>query len=109
VERAVLLGMPLPHDLKRWDTVRRVVAGRLVNGYATNDWTLGVIYRANLMTTSIAGLQPCAHQGVENVSGGRGFQKVVICFGVCGRCLTGSWSRLDSSGISLTAVPSSFS
>ena len=68
VERAVLLGMPLPHDLKRWDTVRGVVAGRLVNGYATNDWTLGVIYRANLMTTSIAGLQPCPHSGVENVS-----------------------------------------
>ncbi|GAQ81863.1 hypothetical protein KFL_000930090 [Klebsormidium nitens] len=67
VERAVLLGMPLPHDVKRWETVRGVVAGRLVNGYATNDWTLGVIYRANLMTTSIAGLQPCPHTGVENV------------------------------------------
>jgi hypothetical protein len=106
VERAVLLGMPLPHDLKRWDTVRRVVAGRLVNGYATNDWTLGVIYRANLMTTSIAGLQPGAHQGVENVSGGREFQKDVNCFGVCGRCFTGSWCWLDLAEVSLTAFTS---
>lgn len=30
---------------KYWPEVRRVVAGRLVNGYSTEDMVLSVVYR----------------------------------------------------------------
>jgi hypothetical protein len=46
VERVVLLGAPLVLNTRQWQTVRKVVAGRFINGYSTNDWMLGVIYRA---------------------------------------------------------------
>ena len=29
----------------RWRAIRSVVAGRLVNCYATNDWILALLYR----------------------------------------------------------------
>jgi hypothetical protein len=31
----------------RWCAVRSVVAGRLINGYSVNDWTLGLLYRVH--------------------------------------------------------------
>ena len=38
VEHAVLLGTPVGVTPQRWRMARTVVAGRLVNGYSTQDW-----------------------------------------------------------------------
>jgi hypothetical protein len=45
----------------------QVVAGRFINGYSTNDWMLGVIYRATFLTQGLAGLQAVNIPGIENV------------------------------------------
>ncbi|KAG0576997.1 hypothetical protein KC19_5G124200 [Ceratodon purpureus] len=67
VERVVLLGTPQNLDTTRWESVRKVVAGRFVNGFSTNDWVLGVVYRANFMSQGLAGLQAVDVHGIENV------------------------------------------
>jgi hypothetical protein len=38
VEHAVLLGTPVGMTPQRWRMARTVVAGRLVNGYSSQDW-----------------------------------------------------------------------
>ncbi|XP_038715199.1 transmembrane and coiled-coil domain-containing protein 4-like isoform X2 [Tripterygium wilfordii] len=67
VERVVLLGAPLSIKGERWEAVRKMVAGRFVNVYSTKDWTLGIIYRASLLSQGLAGIQPVDTHGVENV------------------------------------------
>ncbi|KAJ8642226.1 hypothetical protein MRB53_018920 [Persea americana] len=67
VERVVLLGAPIPFKDEHWEIARKVVAGRFVNVYCTNDWTLGVAYRASLLTQGLAGIQPIDVPGIENV------------------------------------------
>ncbi|KAH7415722.1 hypothetical protein KP509_14G058200 [Ceratopteris richardii] len=67
VERVVLLGSPLSIDAQSWKTVRKVVAGRFINAYSTNDWLLAVVYRASLMSQGLAGIQPVHVPGIENV------------------------------------------
>eukprot|EP00249_Psilotum_nudum_P016462 c25836_g1_i1 orf=296-2623(-) len=67
IERVVLLGAPLPLETERWETVRKVVAGRFVNGYSTNDWILGVIYRTSLLSQGLAGIQAVNVPGIENI------------------------------------------
>ncbi|KAG9142624.1 hypothetical protein Leryth_020645 [Lithospermum erythrorhizon] len=47
--------------------VERVVAGRFVNAYSTNDWMLGVAFRASLLTHGLAGIQPVDVPGIQNV------------------------------------------
>ncbi|EFJ22990.1 hypothetical protein SELMODRAFT_104378 [Selaginella moellendorffii] len=68
VERVVLLGAPLSLDRKRWMNARKIVAGRFVNCYSSNDWILGVIYRASILSQGLAGIQPVALPGIENVN-----------------------------------------
>lgn len=48
---------------------RSVVAGRFVNGFATNDWMLGYLFRATSGgINTVAGLRPVeAVPGLENV------------------------------------------
>lgn len=67
VERVVLLGAPLSIETQRWQTVRKVVAGRFINAYSTNDWLLAVVYRASLMSQGLAGIQTVNVPGIENV------------------------------------------
>lgn len=67
VERVVLLGAPIPIKDENWEAVRKMVAGRFVNAYSTNDWMLGIAFRANLLTQGLAGIQPINIPGVENV------------------------------------------
>jgi hypothetical protein len=67
VERVIVLGMPQTLDKATWESVRKVVAGRFVNGFSKNDWVLGVVYRANFMTHRLAGLEPVNFPGIENV------------------------------------------
>ncbi|XP_047337046.1 uncharacterized membrane protein C6F6.13c-like [Impatiens glandulifera] len=45
-----------------------MVAGRFVNAYSTNDWMLGLAFRASLLTKGLAGIQPIEVPGIENVN-----------------------------------------
>ncbi|KAM7256760.1 hypothetical protein ACFE04_012501 [Oxalis oulophora] len=68
VEKVVLLGAPVPINGENWEGARKMVAGRFFNAYSTNDWTLGITYRASLFTQGLAGIQPVNIQGIENAS-----------------------------------------
>ncbi|WOG95198.1 hypothetical protein DCAR_0414505 [Daucus carota subsp. sativus] len=67
VERVVLLGSPIAIKDENWEAVRKTVSGRFVNAYSTNDWTLGVAFRASLLSRGLAGIQPVDIPGIENV------------------------------------------
>ncbi|CAL9154710.1 uncharacterized protein LOC103993236 isoform X1 [Musa acuminata AAA Group] len=67
VERVVLLGAPLSVKGEQWDIARKIVAGRFINVYSTNDWILGVAFRASLFSQGLAGIQPIDIPGVENI------------------------------------------
>ncbi|KAL8477780.1 hypothetical protein ACS0TY_029904 [Phlomoides rotata] len=67
VERVVLLGAPIGIKDMNWEATRKVVAGRYVNVYSTNDWILGIAFRASLLTQGLAGIQPVDVPGIENV------------------------------------------
>nr|AAD20116.1 unknown protein [Arabidopsis thaliana] len=67
VERVVLLGAPISIKNENWRDVRKMVAGRFINVYATNDWTLGVAFRASLLSQGLAGIQPVCIPGIEDV------------------------------------------
>ncbi|KAK6237372.1 hypothetical protein QUC31_002841 [Theobroma cacao] len=68
VERVVLLGAPISIKGENWEAARKMVAGRFINAYSTNDWMLGVAFRASLLTQGLAGIQPVGLQGIENVN-----------------------------------------
>ncbi|KAL9234712.1 hypothetical protein vseg_009550 [Gypsophila vaccaria] len=67
VERVVLLGAPISLQDENWILARKMVSGRFVNAYSTNDWTLGVAFRSNLISQGLAGIQPVDAPGIENV------------------------------------------
>ncbi|CAH9119289.1 unnamed protein product [Cuscuta epithymum] len=67
VERVVLLGAPISIKDMNWEATRKVVAGRFINVYSTNDWMLGIAFRASLLTQGLAGIQAVDIPGVENV------------------------------------------
>ncbi|KDQ61026.1 hypothetical protein JAAARDRAFT_173479 [Jaapia argillacea MUCL 33604] len=68
IQDVFLFGLPAPCDEGTWSSVRRVVAGRLVNGYSEEDYVLAVLSRASDARWHVAGLQPVAVQGVENLN-----------------------------------------
>ncbi|EPS66741.1 hypothetical protein M569_08033, partial [Genlisea aurea] len=67
VERVVLLGAPIPIRDMNWEATRKVVAGRYINAYSSNDWMLGIAFRASLLTQGLAGIQAVEVAGIENV------------------------------------------
>ncbi|KAF2583716.1 hypothetical protein F2Q70_00033863 [Brassica cretica] len=67
VERVVILGAAISINNENWRDVRKMVAGRFISVYATNDWTLGVAFRASLLSQGLAGIQPICIPGIENV------------------------------------------
>jgi hypothetical protein len=46
VQNAYLFGSPVVAKKEEYMRARTVVSGRFVNGYATNDWILGYLFRA---------------------------------------------------------------
>ena len=68
VEHAVLLGAPVDKDRTAWAHARRVVSGRLVNGYSRADYILGVLYRLRGFLATPAGLVAVPCPGVENIN-----------------------------------------
>ncbi|KAI0780973.1 DUF726-domain-containing protein [Trametes elegans] len=68
VEDVYLFGSPLAADPAQWAALRRVAAGRVVNGYGKDDYVLAVLARVSGLNWGVAGLQPVEVQGVENVA-----------------------------------------
>ncbi|GJE95146.1 hypothetical protein PsYK624_113270 [Phanerochaete sordida] len=87
VQDVYLFGAPVPADEAQWAAARRVVAGRLVNGYATQDYVLAVLARVSHMSWGMAGLQPVMVQGVENVDFTEEVGGHLKWRGMVGRCL----------------------
>ena len=68
VESAVLIGSPIPSDVRTWRVMRTAVMGRLVNVYSENDYILAFLYRTSSIQYGVAGLMPVSGLlGVENV------------------------------------------
>ena len=69
VQDVFLLGATVTAPKRAWFEVRGVVAGRLVNGYARNDWVLNYLFRATSGGLNpVAGLRPIEMvPGLENV------------------------------------------
>ncbi|KAG7447934.1 DUF726-domain-containing protein [Guyanagaster necrorhizus] len=67
IEDVFLYGTPVSTDQATWASVRRLVSGRLVNGYSTNDYVLAVLSRVSSVTWNVAGLHSVDVVGVENV------------------------------------------
>ncbi|XP_052821109.1 transmembrane and coiled-coil domain-containing protein 4-like isoform X2 [Mya arenaria] len=58
IEDVILLGAPVSGDAKYWKPISKVVAGKIVNGYARGDWLLKFLYRTASVTFNVAGLAP---------------------------------------------------
>ncbi|KAI0320742.1 DUF726-domain-containing protein [Amylostereum chailletii] len=86
VQDVFLFGAPIAPDAGAWTAVRRVVAGRLVNGYGADDYVLAVLCRMSDASWNVAGISPVQVKGVENVecSGVDGHLK---WRGMVGECL----------------------
>ncbi|XP_040085374.1 transmembrane and coiled-coil domain-containing protein 4 isoform X2 [Oryx dammah] len=69
IEDVILLGAPVDGEAKNWEPFRKVVSGRIVNGYCRADWLLSFVYRTSSVRLRVAGLQPVLLQDrrVENV------------------------------------------
>jgi len=67
IQDVFLFGTPASTDEATWSALRRVVCGRLVNGYAKKDYILAVLSRASDVTWGVAGLHAIQVKGVENI------------------------------------------
>ena len=67
VQDIYIFGAPVSVQTSSWTSARRVVAGRLVNGYSRNDYVLAILARLSDVKWNVAGLQPVCVQGVEDV------------------------------------------
>jgi hypothetical protein len=70
VQNVYLFGSPIIAKKDEYLRARSVVAGKFVNGYATNDWILGYLFRLTSGGISrVAGLAPIPDiPGLENVN-----------------------------------------
>ncbi|KAA8894207.1 hypothetical protein FN846DRAFT_913159 [Sphaerosporella brunnea] len=68
VQNVYMFGSPVVVKRDEFVQAASMVSGRFVNGYATNDWILGYLFRATSGGIGrIAGLAPVDIPGVENV------------------------------------------
>ncbi|VDB90759.1 Bgt-4480 [Blumeria graminis f. sp. tritici] len=70
VQNVYLFGSPVVVNREEYLRAKSVVAGRFVNGYATNDWILGYLFRLTSGGISrVAGLAPVEDiPGLENLN-----------------------------------------
>lgn len=61
-----ILGGACNSDPAKWASFRKLVAGRLVNGFSKADWVLGLVHRTAGTQLDVAGLRPIEVAGVEN-------------------------------------------
>ena len=63
----VILAAPVTSNPQRWDRVRSVVGGRLVNAYVPHNVQLGALYRSDhLLSRECCGLAAVSADGVHN-------------------------------------------
>ncbi|KAK0515487.1 hypothetical protein JMJ35_001521 [Cladonia borealis] len=69
IENVYLFGSPIVANKDDYLLARTVVSGRFVNGYASNDWILGYLFRATGGgIRRVAGLAPVENiPGLENI------------------------------------------
>lgn len=69
VQNVYLFGSPIVAKTDEYLRVRSVISGRFVNGYASNDWILGYLFRATSGgIMRVAGLAPVhGIPGLENI------------------------------------------
>jgi hypothetical protein len=68
VQNVYMFGSPIVANNEEYLKARSIVPGRFVNGYASNDWILGYLFRATgggIMR--VAGLAPVEVPGIENI------------------------------------------
>ncbi|TPX56827.1 hypothetical protein PhCBS80983_g04235 [Powellomyces hirtus] len=87
VEHAYMFGLPGPGTKDLWKGVRRIVAGRVVNGYSSNDWLLGFLYRTSNIKLMVPGLQAVEVDGVEDFDVGSIVEGHLKYRGTIGKCL----------------------
>ncbi|KAH7399478.1 hypothetical protein BKA66DRAFT_565549 [Pyrenochaeta sp. MPI-SDFR-AT-0127] len=69
VQNVYMFGTPAVAKHDEYVKARAIVPGRFVNGYATNDWILGYLFRATSGgVMRIAGLAPVQVPTIENVN-----------------------------------------
>ncbi|EME79626.1 uncharacterized protein MYCFIDRAFT_123897, partial [Pseudocercospora fijiensis CIRAD86] len=69
VQNVYMFGSPVVVKKDEWIKARSVVSGRFVNGYATNDWILGYLFRATQGgILRVSGLASVDIEGIENVN-----------------------------------------
>lgn len=68
IQNVYMFGSPVVAKKDDYIRCRSVVSGRFVNGYATNDWILGYLFRATSGgVMRIAGLASVDVPGIENI------------------------------------------
>ncbi|KAF2270625.1 DUF726-domain-containing protein [Lojkania enalia] len=69
VQNVYMFGTPVVAKKDEYTKARAIVPGRFVNGYATNDWILGYLFRATSGgIMRVAGLAPVEVAGIENIN-----------------------------------------
>ena len=67
LENVIVLGAACSSNADTWESFKPLVAGRMINGYCSSDWVLGLVHRTAGMTLKAAGIAPIATDCVENV------------------------------------------
>ncbi|KAF2132933.1 DUF726-domain-containing protein [Dothidotthia symphoricarpi CBS 119687] len=69
VQNVYMFGTPVVANYDEYVKARAVIPGRFVNGYATNDWILGYLFRATSGgVMQVAGLAPVQIPTIENIN-----------------------------------------
>ncbi|ESK94526.1 duf726 domain-containing protein [Moniliophthora roreri MCA 2997] len=66
IQDVFLFGTPADTNPSTWASFRRLVCGRIVNGYSNGDYVLGILSRASTGNWKVAGLEPVDAIGVES-------------------------------------------
>jgi len=70
IQDVYLFGLPASCTPDSWKQVRQMVSGRLINGYASKDLILVILFRTTDISWGVAGLQPVNVDGIENIDCG---------------------------------------
>ncbi|KAF2739295.1 DUF726-domain-containing protein [Polyplosphaeria fusca] len=69
VQNVYMFGTPVVAKRDEYTKARAIVPGRFINGYATNDWILGYLFRATSGgIMRVAGLAAVDVPGIENIN-----------------------------------------
>ncbi|XP_012256500.2 transmembrane and coiled-coil domain-containing protein 4-like isoform X2 [Athalia rosae] len=67
IQDAILLGTPVTNNKSEWEKCSKVVAGKFINGYCSEDWLLRFLYRTLSMSSGVAGLMPIKCKKIMNI------------------------------------------